>query len=93
MPRFGRQSRLPEFLVVSGGKGRFLPLLSGSTSTLSWHTTWLRRAFGVFDANIPPLTVPIYRAVLDELRNRKLVFEVDAGGAPVWECCLWRRWR
>jgi DEAD/DEAH box helicase domain-containing protein len=48
MPRFGKQSRLPEFLVVSGGKGRFLPLLSGSTSTLSWHTTWLRRAFGVF---------------------------------------------
>jgi DEAD/DEAH box helicase domain-containing protein len=88
MPRFGKQSRLPEFLVVSGGKGRFLPLLSGSTSTLSWHTTWLRRPFGVFDPNIPPLTVPIYRAVLEELRSRNLVFEVDASGSPVWGVAL-----
>ena len=88
MPRFGKQSRLPEFLVVSGGKGRFLPLLSGSTSTLSWHTTWLRRAFGVFDPNIPPLTVSIYRAVLEELRSRNLVFEVDVSGAPVWGVAL-----
>ena len=88
MPRFGKQSRLPEFLLVSGGKGRFLPLLSGSTSTLSWHTTWLRRAFGAFDPNIPPLTVSIYRAVLEELRSRNLVFEVDAGGAPVWGVAL-----
>jgi len=35
------------------------------------------------DPNIPQLTVPIYRAVLEELRSRNLVFEVDAGGAPV----------
>jgi DEAD/DEAH box helicase domain-containing protein len=88
MPRFGEQSRLPEFLVVSNGKSRFLPLISGSTSTPSWHTTWLRRAFGAFDPNIPPLTAAIYRTVLEELRSRKLVFEVNADGAPVWGVAL-----
>ena len=79
------------FLVVSNGNGRFLPLLSGSTSNVSWHTAWLAIAFGAFDGGIHRLTLPIYRAVLEELCRGGLAFQmpwqIPVGGAIAILCC------
>jgi DEAD/DEAH box helicase domain-containing protein len=85
MPRLSFRSRLPEFLVTHGGNGRFMPLISGSTSTPSWHTEWMRRAFGRFDAQFATLTRDVYRSVLDELRRADLMREMRAhNGEAVW---------
>jgi DEAD/DEAH box helicase domain-containing protein len=88
MPRLGPQSRLPEFLVAFAVNNRFLPLVSSSTSTPSWHTEWLRRAFGRFDPDIGGLTHATYRSVIEELCRAKLMAEVQGNGERVWGVAL-----
>jgi DEAD/DEAH box helicase domain-containing protein len=79
MPALHPRSRLPEF-VVEAGRGRFLPLLSTST-TPSWHMKWLRRTLGPELAGYPR---EVYRAVLTELCTHGLMFEETVGMQKVW---------
>jgi DEAD/DEAH box helicase domain-containing protein len=80
MPALSRRSRLPGFLVESG-KTNFLPLVSGSTSSPSWHTNWLRRNFG---SEAAAYTRDVYLTVIEELCAQELMFETQAGTHRVW---------
>jgi DEAD/DEAH box helicase domain-containing protein len=85
MPRYNPRSRLPEFLLQrSVGNSRFNVLISSSTSAPSWHTEWLRRCFSRFDPNIAALAADAYRAVMNELVTRGILFESTSTGVPVW---------
>jgi len=85
MPKLSPMSRLPEFLVIHAVSGkRFLPLVSTSTSALSWHSKWLQRMFGSLDHTIWSYTREVYRTVIEELCVHKLMFEIEAGTHRVW---------
>ena len=88
MPRLSPWSRLPEFLVLTAGSSRFLPLVSTSTSSPSWHTKWLERMFGGYDRHIGTYTREVYRAVIEELCQAKVLFETYASGVAVWGVAL-----
>ena len=83
-----KYERLPEFLIEAPLGERFLPLVAGSVTSPSWHAHWLRRVFGSFDGNMSQLVVPVYKSVIEELCQHKLMFETFARGAKVWGVAL-----
>jgi DEAD/DEAH box helicase domain-containing protein len=89
MPRFGKYSRLPEFLVMMREGERFSPIVSNSATTQTWHGKWMRRTLFryVSQSNagiVSQYAADVYRTVLEELCARNLMFDLVDIRVRVW---------